>query len=121
MRLLPDNTTRAAALNTIRELVNNGYAGHDCYDPDRFVVDTASKEMRDNAEVALDQLGATFLRDNGQSVVCLLPRWAWAELGGSLPEIVVPLASRGVGARMAEAAGLVNNYGLHRMIDEVQR
>jgi hypothetical protein len=112
MHLMPDTATQAAAINTIRELIDAGLAGNDVYDPDRFVVDPPAREMRDNAEVALDCLGATFLRDNGQTIECLLPRWVRAELrldGPNPPEMIVPLASRGVRSR------------LDRMIDEAQR
>jgi hypothetical protein len=105
MHLVTDNATRAAALKTIRELLASGLAGNDCYDHDVFVVDAPTRELRDHAEVALDVLGAAFLKDNRASIRCELPRWVRAELGldgPDAPELIVPLASRALPVSRAE-------------------
>lgn len=103
MKLAADNTTEAAALNTLRELIAAGLAGVDCYDHDIFVVD-APQAIRDNAEVALDQLRADFHKDGAfgapkNVLQARLPQWAVRELRLDrlgAPQIVVPLASRSV-------------------------
>jgi hypothetical protein len=97
MHLVADNTTRKAALNTIRELIAAGLAGRDVYQPDVFIVDAPTRELRDHAEIALDLLGAAFLKDNRAAVRVELPAWVRAELkldGPDAPQLVTPLASR---------------------------
>lgn len=81
----PDAAVRAAALNTVRELIGAGLAGLDSVDCDIFVVD-APQALRDNADVALDHLGASFHRQGAYrapvSVLqCRLPVWVSRELG----------------------------------------
>lgn len=103
MKLVFDNAAKAAAMNTLRELMACGLAGNDCYDPDIFVVD-APQDQRDLADVACDILGGSFHRDGafGAPVGALqvrLPHWARVELGldrRDAPTLIVPLASRGV-------------------------
>jgi hypothetical protein len=106
MRLVnsADRAQQAAAINTIRELLDSGIAGLDCYDTEIFVVDAPAKEIRDNADVALDVLGASFHRDGAFGATrgvlqCWLPRWVRVELDlerRDAPRLIVPLASRAV-------------------------
>jgi hypothetical protein len=82
--LRSDPALEQAALVTVRELMAAGLAGLDAGDDQLFAVD-APAEQRDLAEVALDHLGASFLRDGAygvqlQILMCLLPRWVRAEL-----------------------------------------
>lgn len=103
MHLVSDRATQAAALNTIRELIAAGIAGLDCYDRDIFCVDAPTQEIRDNADVALDQLGAQMIRDGAYGapravLQCRLNTWVRRELDLDrlgAPELVMPLASRG--------------------------
>lgn len=104
MKLIFDNAAKKAALNTLRELLDSGLAGLDCYDHDIFVVDAPTRLQLDYADVALDILGASFRQVGAfgsppARIECHLPRWVRAELGldsPEAPELIVPLASRGV-------------------------
>lgn len=94
---------RAAALSTLRDLIRQGFAGLDQYDDTRFVVD-APQAFLEEAEVALDALGAHFLKTAPPGVTpnhvsVLLPSRARDELGldaADAPRLNVPLASRRV-------------------------
>lgn len=132
MKLVTDRATQAAALNTIRELIAAGLAGLDCYDRDIFVVDAPTAEIRDNADVALDHLGAQMIRDGAYGaprsmLQCRLNTWVRRELDLDrlgAPEIVVPLASRGLmsGTERAELqSGLEfkTSAYVNRAIDQV--
>lgn len=122
MRLVTDNATEAAALNTLRELIGAGLAGVDCYDRTVFVVDVPTKGMRDNADVALDVLGSEMLKDGAfgapkWALQARLKTWVSRELGLDrlgAPEIIVPLASRAVTDEQAAVLGSSNaeRYGL---------
>jgi hypothetical protein len=116
MRLIFDNAAKRAALNTLRELIAAGLAGNDCYDPELFVID-APKEQRDLGDVACDILGCEGYRDGAfghprQHFLCRLPYWVRVELGlneKDAPQIVVPLASRGVDDDVAVELGIDEN------------
>lgn len=104
LRLVTDDrATRAAALATIRELIGAGLAGVDTYDDDIFVVDAPTRVQLDNADVALDVLGASFRQVGplgvwAPRIECHLPREVRRELGLDLPgapRLLTPLCSRG--------------------------
>lgn len=124
MHLTNDRASQSAALKTIRELITCGIAGLDCYDRDVFIVDAATAEIRDNADVALDVLGAEMIRDGAYGapkamLQCRLPHWVRIEFGLdgiSPPLIIVPLASRGVGdTRSARELAGVTAVALDRL------
>lgn len=130
MKLIYDRAAQAGALNTIRELIACGFAGLDCYDRDIFIVDAATQEIRDNADVALDVLGGEMIRDGAYGapkslLQCRLRPWVRAELELDrlgAPEIVVPLASRSVGDTVAaRELGGVTALTLDRLTDDVAR
>lgn len=103
MRLVFDRAAQKAAINTIRELIDAGLAGNDCYQHEIFVVD-APQVQRDLADVALDILGAPQYRQGAfrserHVLQAQLPHWVRVELDldkPGAPEIVVPLCSRAV-------------------------
>lgn len=131
-----DRAVQVAAINTVQELMDAGLAGLDCYDHEIFVVD-APPEQRDLADVALDNLGATFRQVGPFGAVptrleCHLPRWVRAELRLDVtgaPELIVPLASRAVTRReelrmvdpTASETTLTATAVLHTLIDDVSR
>lgn len=116
MRLIhtSDRAQQAAALHTIHELIDGGFAGLDCYDHQIFVVDAPTREQHDHADVALDLLGASFRQvgpfgGHASRLECHLPTWVRAELGldrQGAPELIVPLASRAVTRRRDQLRSL---------------
>ena len=94
---------RAAALDTLLELLGLGFAGLDCYDDTRFVID-APEPFLTNGEKAIDLLGGHFLTSGPigarpSHVAALLPSRVFLDLGldaADAPRLVVPLASRRV-------------------------
>lgn len=133
MKLVFDRATEAAAVNTLRKLIDQGFAGLDCYDASIFVVDAPTDELRDYADVAIGVLNGQFHRDGayGAPKRCLqaqLPSWVRAELGldgPDAPELIMPLASRALGYRESVDPGAIVGSlalaSLDRLIDEVQR
>lgn len=132
-----DRAQQAAAIHTIQELIDGGFAGLDCYDHEIFVVDAPTEGQRDHADVALDLLGASFRQVGtfgGKPVrlECHLPRWVRAEFRldePGAPELIVPLASRAVIRReqlrqldpTASEATLMGAATLDVLIDDVTR
>jgi hypothetical protein len=132
-----DPAHKKAAIHTIRELIDGGFAGLDCYDHEIFVVDAATPEQRDNADVALDVLGASFRQvgpfgSPAVRIECHLPRWVRAEFHldePGAPELIVPLASRAVIRReqlreldpTASEATLAQAATLDVLIDDIAR
>jgi len=94
---------RDAALETLVDLMGQGFAGLDCHDDTRFVVD-APEPFLTAGENALDDLGAYFLQTTplgvkAAHVAALLPSRVYLELGldaPDAPKLMVPLASRRV-------------------------
>ena len=118
MKLIHDRAAQSGALNTIRELIQSGHAGLDCYDRDIFVVDPFDQAMRDHADIALDVLGGEMIRDGAYGtpksmLQCRLPRWVRAELELDrlgAPEIVVPLASRALDYRTIDPDAAAGSF-----------
>lgn len=97
--LLRSEGAHKVALDHIRRLVEAGIAGVDHYAPDEFIVD-GTWDQNENAGVALDILGAKFLGNPWRGPLrCQLPTWLHRELRlDGRPDLVVPLASRGLRA-----------------------
>jgi hypothetical protein len=101
------------ALETTRELIAAGVAGLDAHDDDIFVVNPPSRQIRDEADIALDLLSAEFHRDGAfgaprEALQCRLPAWVRRELRldePDAPRISLPLASRGLGDEQAAELG----------------
>lgn len=95
---------REQALETLLDLMGQGFAGLDAYDDSRFVVD-APEPYLTQGEDALDDVGAHLLSTARLGVkptyiAALLPGRVFLELGLDAPDaprIVVPLASRRTG------------------------
>lgn len=114
-----DTTTtavRETALETLRDLIFQGYAGLDQFDDTRFVIHCPEPFLTDG-EKAADLLGGYFLMTDRLGVkpshhACLLPTRVTLALGLDAPDaprLVVPFAERR------------RDSGLHRMIDDVKR
>lgn len=92
---------REQALETLVDLMGQGFAGLDQYDESRFVVH-APDPFLTAGENAIDDLGGYFLTTSAPGVrpshvAALLPGRAFLELGLDAPDaprIMVPLASR---------------------------
>lgn len=61
------------AVAVLRLLIDEGYAGLDARDSDRFVI-VAPEPFLSDGETAADDLGADFLRSRRGTVECILPR-----------------------------------------------
>lgn len=91
------------ALDTLRDLCGQGFAGLDQYDDTRFLIDCPEPFLT-IGEKAADQLGAHFLKTSRigewpSYVACLLPWRVMLALGldaSDAPRLDAPLASRGV-------------------------
>lgn len=126
MHIVWDRAAQKAALHTIQELIDCGLAGNDVYDRSLFIVDPPDQTIRDRADVALDILGASMVRDGAygasrKQLQCHLPGWVRAEFGLDLPgapELITPLASRGLSDPGA-VVGSLAMASLDRLIDEV--
>lgn len=88
---------RDVALDTLRDLMQQGFAGVDAYDDGRFVVD-APQPFLEAAERAIDALGGYFIRTvpPGRTghVEALMPSRARLELGldcEDVPTLATPL------------------------------
>lgn len=100
MREAP-TAVREAALDTLRDLMGQGFAGLDQYDDQRFVVDCPEPFLT-QGEDALDDLDAYFLQTSPLGVkpahvAAHLPNRVYLELGldsRDAPRLIVPLASR---------------------------
>lgn len=105
---------REQALETLVDLMGQGFAGLDAYDDTRFVVH-APEPFLTAGEDALDDLGAHILKTaplgvKPSHVAALLPTRVFLDLGldaRDAPRLVVPFA-----------AGRVDT-GLNRLIDHV--